>query len=242
MDDYHLDRKKTNRCPPPPKSGPQGDCDSHTIDLESCFSFLVSQVYFLPHCVIYFPIISYSRLTADHISRAPRLVICWVIGISHTLHQPLFTSTTVRLTPLITILHLGMINGSKRSSKAILTLNEPSSWVRRSVTVPVVSICPVTTWPSSLSHICIPSSILHRSQTCLDHNVVRSRLSCIAKKPYLSSSIISTVIHAPSCETLCQIRNTTSSGLLNTKCPPSLSNISTWCVTIPVNIRISSYK
>jgi hypothetical protein len=96
--------------------------------------------------------------------------------------EDLCTSTTVRLTPLTAILHLGRSKGFRLLSKAIVSISDQSLPDVLAVKVPVVSICHVTKCPSRRSPACIHNSILKRSQGFLVQKLVLSKDSCIAKK------------------------------------------------------------
>gem|GEM_PF-5090297 len=100
--------------------------------------------------MMYLPIISNSRFTRSPIFISHKFVISCVRGISQTVYRPDHISTTVRLTPLIVMLPFGIRLAFHCGSTEIVSFFEPSSASFVSVTVHVVSICPLTICPSSI--------------------------------------------------------------------------------------------
>lgn len=130
----------------------------------------------------YFQSMSNSKFTGVQTSMNHKLVSCWVIGINQTVNVLENTSTTVRLTQFIAMLHFGKSNGFRFESNQIVSFEDQSLAVVFSTSVHGVSTCPVTKCPSKRSHVCIHSSILKVSPIDLDQKLVLSNDSCIAKK------------------------------------------------------------
>ena len=120
------------------------------MDISSSPSAVTSRLS--PVCnnlFMYFPTISFSRLTQSLILRCDNVVTCLVWGITDTLKLSSLTPATVRLIPSIVIEPFGTIN-CIISLPALIVYQTALSSLLIFVILPTPSICPLTICPPNL--------------------------------------------------------------------------------------------
>src|SRR5271166_3251583 len=150
-----------------------------------------------------------ARMSVSMLTRSPGLsnpsvVTARVCGMSMTEKPSVQTSTSVRLTPSTAIDPLGTSSPVQAGSR-VNARNSHSPSDRRSRSTAVVSICPCTKCPPSLSPTRSDRSKLTRSPARFPPRFVRSKVSGPAWTSNCSPSLATTVRQQPLTATLSPI-------------------------------------